>query len=143
MTHPTVSTNSAAAPAPAPADAPSPVQIVYVQLPDPISALPSGMFMVLGNDGSALSTPLLAAGEAVSVFPSDADVVVAIDPAALPANGGPVTIWMEDADGNQTLLATFVPGPDPMFVIIQSGNLDAGIRYTVTISGTNVIGHYP
>lgn len=153
MTHRTGSTNSPAAQAQALAETPTQVQVDYMEFPNPMAAAstvfpqsgfgigptPAGATSALGTPG----TPSGGLGESVSMFPSGNDLVVTIDPATLPANTGPVTIWVEDLGGIPIVVGTVNPGVNPAVIDIQNAGLGAGFYYIVTAGGTNVLGHFP
>jgi hypothetical protein len=130
------------------AETKTPVQVDYAELTVPVAVAASQSSPSILENGLAWAAgfapvPPLGPGETVSMFPSDNDLMAAIDPALLPPNIGPVTIWVEDAYGNQIIVGTVNPGVNPMVVIIRNAYLGGGGLYTVTASGTNVLGHFP
>jgi hypothetical protein len=153
MTHRTGLTNSPAAQAQALAETPTQVQMDYVEFPNPIAAASTGPVQLSFGNGatpagamSAVVAPSTLSGgpsESVSMFPSGNDLVVAIDPATLPANIGPITIWVEDIGGIPIVVGTVNPGVNPMVINIQNAWYGADFFYTVTAGGTNVLGHFP
>jgi len=98
----------------------------YVEFPNPIAAASTGPVQLSFGNGatpagamSAVVAPSTLSGgpsESVSMFPSGNDLVVAIDPATLPANIGPITIWVEDIGGIPIVVGTVNPGVNPMVI---------------------------
>jgi hypothetical protein len=151
MTHRTGSTNSPAAQASA--ETQTPGQVDYIEFPNPIAAASSGFTPSGFGTGptSAGATPALGTlgtlpdglSESVPMFPSGNDLVVDIDPATLPANIGPVTIWVEDLGGIPIVVGTVYPSVNPTIINIQNAGFGGGVSYTVTAGGTNILGHFP
>jgi hypothetical protein len=153
MTHRTGSTNSPAAQAQPLAETPTQVQVDYMEFPNPIVAATAGFTQSgfgIGPTSAgatpALGTPGTLSGdlsESVFMFPSGNDLAIGIDSATLPANIGPVTIWVEDLGGIPIVVGTVNPGVNPMVINIQNAGLGAGFYYIVTAGGSNVLGHFP
>jgi hypothetical protein len=141
-------TDAQQAQVPALAAAQAQVPVDYVELPNPIPAA-TPVFSpldALSLPGTATADPILQSNDpngAISMFASGNDLMVILDPAMLPANIGPVTIWVEDAEGIQTIVGTVNLGTNPMVITIQNADLSANYRYTVTASGGNILASFP
>jgi hypothetical protein len=120
----------------------------YVELSKPVAvavAEPASLGAENGDVWSAVSStiPPGSTSGTIAMFASDNDLVVAIDPATLSAHAGTVTIWVEDAEGNQSIVGTVKIGVNLMVINIQNAALDGGGFYTVKAGGTNVLGCFP
>ena len=130
------------------AEAQAQVPVDYVELSNPILVAAPG-FTTLdtpSEHGPTMADPPLQSydpSEAISIFASGNDLMVIIDPATLPANIGPVTVWLEDAEGIQTIVGTVNLGTNPMVIRIQDADLGANYRYTVTAGDANVLASFP
>ena len=126
----------------------APLHVDYVDFPNPVvvaasepASLGLGDLPAWAEVNSTIQPG--SSSETVSMFASGNNLVVTIDPAALPAHHGPVTIWVEDADGNETIVGTVKTGVNLMVINIQNAALDGGCLYTVKAGGTNVLGSFP
>ena len=122
------------------------VQVDYREFTNPMASLDSTTLEPGNGPSSAAVNPIiqpLGLSGPVSVFAEGNDLLVFIDAAALPANIGPLTLSVEDVYGNHTLVGTVNPGGNPMVINILNANVSLGYLYTVTASGTNVLGYFP
>lgn len=129
-------------------DVPAQVQVEYMEMPNPMefAALEPATLVLGSGFASSTAEPTVSLpdpSETIFMFASGNNLVVAIDPAMLPANSGPVTIWVEDADGNQAVVGTVNPSVNPIVINILNADLGLNYLYMVTTGGTNVLGHFP
>lgn len=118
------------------------MQVDFVDLPD-LAAAP-----VLALAGLADLPPDFAAlrMDPINEVPMVAwgsDLFVTLDPATLPADAGPVSVWAMDGDGNQRLIGTVNLGTNPAVITIRDVNTSGWVTYFVTVGGTNIFGQYP
>jgi hypothetical protein len=147
-TLPASQTNSPEAQAPNLAAAQPSVQVDYVEFTNPVAMDSTGTVTLYSGIGGeeptmAPAAPPIASNESISLDAAGNDLIVTIDPATLPANLGPITIWMVDAEGDQTLVGTVNLGVNPVVVDIQNADLGGDYEYTVIAGGTTVLGYFP
>jgi len=134
----TGSTNSPALPA-----TPTQVQVDYVEFSNPLAV----GFNALGAPSLGVPATTLPGGlgESISMVPNGNDLVVTIDPATLPANIGPVTIWVEATGEFPIVVGTVNPSLHPIVINVQNAWPGMGFSYIVTTGGTNwnLLGHFP
>jgi hypothetical protein len=127
------------------AAAQNPPPVDFVDLPNvALNGSPTAALTPLENFPPVdLTTLSPNAGGDLPMFTADNNLVVTIDPATLPADAGPVTVWELDADGNQNLIGNFNLGANPTVVTITNADLSGALQYFVLIGGTNVLGRFP
>jgi hypothetical protein len=147
-TLPAGQTNTPESPAPTLAAAQPSVQVDYVEFSNPVAMDSTGAVSLYSGLGGgeptmAPASPPIAPNEHISLYASGNDLIATINPATLPANIGPLTIWMADPQGNQTVVGTVTLGQNPVVVDIQNANLGGNYQYTVMAGGGLVLGYFP
>jgi hypothetical protein len=99
------------------------------------------------TDSAAAPVDLAAlpvdANSSLPMFAWDNNIFVPVDPSTLPAGSGPVTVWLVDGEGNQSILGIVYLGSNPTIININHANTSGSWHYYVTIGGTNILGQFP
>ena len=117
-------------------------QVDFVDLTD-ASASPSLALAGLTDLPPNFSALKIDPANEVPIVAWGSDLLVTLDPATLPPDAGPVSVWALDGDGNQGLIGTVNLGSNPTVITIRGADTSGRVTYFVTVGGTNIFGQFP